>query len=348
MRKPKITIKEMAKQLNVSPSTISRALMNHPSIGKKTTSEVQKLAKKLGYYPNTVASNLRRNKTNIIGVIIPRIDRYFQSSAISGIEEVASKAGYFVNIFQSNNSYEREKENARMVLASQADGVIACLALETNNYDHLTIFKKNNIPLVFFDRVCNEIETHKVVIDDFSAAMKATEHLLSVGCRRIAHIAGNQRIAIFRDRLEGYRAALQKHQIEPDNTLVYFTEDLSMQEGENAAMKFISLANRPNGAFCSNDTSAIRLIQTVKRKGLTVPGDMAVVGFSNTPTSLIIDPALTTIDDHAFEMGQAAARLVIRQIEEPQHDISTETIVIRNDLIIRDSTRKKGMVPEIA
>ncbi len=235
-----------------------------------------------------------------------------------------------------------------MVLASQADGVIACLALETNNYDHLTIFKKNNIPLVFFDRVCNEIETHKVVIDDFSAAMKATEHLLSVGCRRIAHIAGNQRIAIFRDRLEGYRAALQKHQIEPDNTLVYFTEDLSMQEGENAAMKFISLANRPNGVFCSNDTSAISLIQTVKRKGLTVPGDMAVVGFSNTPTSLIIDPALTTIDDHAFEMGQAAARLVIRQIEEPQHDISTETIVIRNDLIIRDSTRKKGMVPEIA
>ncbi len=338
----------MAKQLNVSPSTISRALMNHPSIGKKTTSEVQKLAKKLGYYPNTVASNLRRNKTNIIGVIIPRIDRYFQSSAISGIEEVASKAGYFVNIFQSNNSYEREKENARMVLASQADGVIACLALETNNYDHLTIFKENNIPLVFFDRVCNEIESHKVVIDDFSAAMKATEHLLSVGCRRIAHIAGNQRIAIFRDRLNGYRAALQKHQIEPDDTLVYFTEDLTRQEGENAALKFLSLSNRPDGVFGSNDTSAISLIQTMKRNGLTVPGDVAVVGFSNTPTSLIIDPALTTIDDHAFEMGQAAARLLIRQIEEPQQDISTETIVIRNDLIIRDSTKKKGIIPEIA
>lgn len=348
MRKQKITIKEMAKQMNVSPSTISRALMSHPSIGKKTTSEVQKLAKMLGYYPNTVASNLRRSKTNMIGVIIPRIDRYFQSSAISGIEEVASKAGYFVNIFQSNNSYEREKENARMVLASQADGVIACLALETNNYDHLTIFKENNIPLVFFDRVCHEIETHKVVIDDFSAALKATEHLLSVGCRRVAHIAGNQRIAIFRDRLNGYRAALQRHHIEPDDTLIYFTEDLSLLEGEKAVLKFLSFPNPPDGVFCSNDTSAIGLIQTVKRNGLTVPGDIAVVGFSNTPSSLIIDPALTTIDDHAFEMGQAAARLLIRQIEEPQQHISTETIVIRNDLIIRDSTKKKMMGTKLA
>ena len=347
MRKPKITIKEIAKQLNVSPSTISRALMNHPSIGKKTTSEVQKLAKKLGYVRNTVASNLRRSKTNMIGVIIPRIDRYFQSSAISGIEEVASKAGYFVNIFQSNNSYEREKENARMVLSSQADGVIACLALETNNYDHLTIFKENSIPLVFFDRVCNDIESHKVVIDDFSAAMKATEHLWFVGCRRIAHIAGNQRIAIFRDRLSGYRAALEKHHILPDDNLVYFTEDLSSEEGENAALKFLTLSNRPDGVFCSNDTSAISLIQTVKRNGLTVPGDIAVVGFSNTPTSLIIDPALTTIDDHAFEMGQAAARLLIRQIEGPRQDLATETIMIRNDLIIRDSTQKKTVLPQV-
>ncbi len=340
MRKPKITIKEMANLLNVSPSTISRALMHHPGISKKTTNEVQKLAKKLGYYPNRVASNLRRSKTNMIGVIIPRIDRYFQSSAISGIEEVASKAGYFVNIFQSNNSYEREKENARMVLASQADGVIACLALETNNYDHLSVFMENNIPFVFFDRVCNEIETHKVVIDDYSAAMKATEHLFSVGCRCIAHIAGNQRIAIFRNRLNGYRAALKNHGIEPDDTLVYFTEDLSVEDGENAALKFMSLEHRPDGVFCSNDTSAISLIQTVKRKGLQVPGDVAVVGFSNTPTSLIIEPSLTTIDDHAFEMGQTAARLLIRQIEEPLHEIATETIVVRNDLIIRDSTKR--------
>lgn len=340
MRKSKITIKELAERLNVSPSTISRALQNHPSIGKKMTAEVHQLAKKLGYYPNTVAANLRRKKTNLIGVLIPRIDRYFQSSAIAGIEEVASKAGYYVIIFQSNNSYQREKENARMLLTSQADGIIACLALETNNYDHLAVFKENNIPLVFFDRVCNEIETHKVIIDDFSAAIKATEHLISIGCRRIAHIAGNQHMAIFRDRLRGYQEGLRKNDIPFEEELICFTEDLSIMEGTQATQRFLDMPVIPDGIFCSNDTSAISAIQTIKKAGLNVPDDIAVVGFSNTPTSLIIEPALTTIDDHAFEMGQAAARLVIRQIEESQQNIATETIIIRNDLIVRESTMK--------
>ncbi|WP_372934162.1 LacI family DNA-binding transcriptional regulator [Mariniphaga sediminis] len=338
MKKSKVTIKEIAEKLNVSPSTISRALQNHPSIGKKTTSEVQKLAKKMGYYPNSLAANLRRNKTNLIGVIIPRIDRHFQSLAISGIEEVASKAGYYVVIFQSNNSYEREKENARMLMASQADGVIACLAMETNNYDHLNAFKNSNVPLVFFDRVCYELETHKVVIDDFGAAVKATEHLISIGCKRIAHVAGNQHMAIFRDRLRGYQEALRKNGILPEDELIAYTEDLRREEGALAARRFLNMQARPDGIFCSNDTSAISVIQEVKRFGLKVPDDVAVIGFSNTPSSLIVEPALTTIDDHAFEMGQAAARMVIRQIEDPQQDIASETIVIRNDLVVRDST----------
>lgn len=331
----------MAERLNVSPSTISRALQNHPSIGKKMTAEVHKMAKKLGYYPNSVASNLRRNKTNLIGVIIPRIDRHFQSLAIAGIEEVASKAGYYVIIFQSNNSYQREKENARMLLASQADGIIACLAMETNHYEHLAVFKENNIPLVFFDRVCNEIETHKVIIDDFGAAFKATEHLIAVGCKRITHIAGNQHMTIFRDRLKGYQEALIKNNMVVGEELICYTEDLSVAEGEKATAKFLRMKDRPDGIFCANDTSAIAAIQTIKKTGLRVPKDIAVVGFSNTPSSLIIDPALTTIDDHAFEMGQAAARLVIRQIEDPQENIASETVVIRNDLIIRGSTIKK-------
>lgn len=331
----------MASRLNVSPSTISRALQNHPSIGKKMTAEVHQMAKTLGYYPNTIASNLRRNKTNLIGVIIPRVDRHFQSLAIAGIEEVASKAGYYVIIFQSNNSYQREKENARMLLTSQADGIIACLAMETNNYEHLAVFKENNIPLVFFDRVCYEIETHKVIIDDFGASLKATEHLISAGCKQIAHIAGNQHMAIFRDRLSGYKEALMRNNLAFEDELINYTDDLSVIEGAQAAEKFLKMKNRPDGIFCSNDTSAISAIQTIKKAGLKVPEDIAVVGFSNTPSSLIIEPALTTIDDHAFEMGQAAARLVIRQIEEPQENISSETIVIRNDLIVRGSTKRK-------
>lgn len=340
MKNTKITIKELAVILHVSPSTISRALQNHPSIGKKTTLLVQETAQKLGYFPNSLASNLRRKKTNLIGVIIPRIDRHFQSSAISGIEEVCSKSGYYVTIFQSNNSYEREKENARMLMSSQADGVIACLAMETNHYEHLAVFKQKNIPLVFFDRVCYDIDTHKVVINDFEAAMKSTRHLLEAGCRRIAHIAGNQKMAIFRDRLKGYREAIIQEGMSLDEDLVCVTDDLSAEEGRQAVAGFLRLKNPPDGIFCSNDTSAISAIQYIKSRGLKVPGDIAVAGFSNTPASLIIEPALTTIDDHAFEMGQAAARLLIRQIENPGENLAAETIVIPNDLIARESTRR--------
>lgn len=341
MRKSRITIKELAEILQVSPSTISRALQNHPSIGKKTTEKIQRLAKKMGYYPNSVASNLRRNKTNLIGVIIPRIDRHFHSSAISGIEEVAYRAGYFVTIFQSNNSYEREKENARLLLSSRADGVIACLARETDNYEHFEQFKANNTPLVFFDRVCYDIESHKVIINDFEAAQKATEHLISVGCKRIAHIAGNQDVSIFRDRLMGYREALKQHELEADEKLIYYTEDLNAEEGQRAAEKLLQMDNPPDGIFCSNDRSAISAIQSVKKAGLNVPNDIAVVGFSNTPMSLIIEPALTSVDDHAFEMGQAAARMVIRQIEEESPSVVSETVIIQNNLIIRESTARK-------
>ncbi len=326
--------------MNVSPSTISRALQNHPSIGKKTTDKIQQLAKKMEYYPNSVASNLRRNKTNLIGVIIPRIDRQFHSLAISGIEEIAYNAGYHVTIFQSNNKFEREKENARLLFSSRADGVIACLAQETDNYEHFEILKTNNIPLVFFDRVCNDIESHKVIINDFEAAKKATKHLISVGCKKIAHIAGNQRITIFRERLRGYCEALTQNNLNIDEDLIFYTEDLNEGEGRLATEKFLKKSLRPDGIFCSNDRSAISAIQTIKKSGLKVPDDIAVVGFSNTPASLIIEPALTSIDDHAFEMGQAAARLIIRQIEEENQNIVSETIIIQNDLVVRDSTNR--------
>ena len=342
MEKTRITIKGIAKLLNVSPSTISRALQNHPSIGKETTARVQREAKKLGYYPNSIASNLRRKKTKTIGVIIPRIDRAFQSSAISGIEEVASKSGYLVTILQSNNSYKREKENANMLMSNQVGGVIACQALEMNNNEHFTLFEKNNIPLVFFDRVCNENNFSRVIIDDVSASKKVIDHLVSVGCERIAHIAGNQKIDIFKKRLNGYKLGLKEHELEVDEKMICYTEDLNSEEGRICTNRLLKLSPRPDGIFCSNDRTAISAIQTIKKMGLNVPEDIAVVGFSNTPQSLIIEPSLTTIDDHAFEMGKVAANLLIRQIENPSQIISSEIVIIQNDLIVRDSTLRKG------
>lgn len=340
MEHKRVTIKKIAEQLQLAPSTVSRALQNHPSIGKETSSKVQRLASKLGYFPNSVASNLRRKKTNLIGVIVPRIDRHFHSKAISGIEEIANKSGYFVAIFQSNDSYKKEVESVNMLLSNRADGVIGCLALETSKYDHYQKFKANNMPLVFFDRVCYEIESSRVLIDDFDAAFKACEHLVSIGCKRIAHIAGNQNSQIFRSRLEGYLASLKKNNITIEEDLICYANKLTSEEGQEHTQKLLSLPQLPDGLFCANDLTAISAIQVAKQSNLSIPDDLAVIGFSNIPASTIIEPSLTTIDDHAFEMGQAAAQLLIRQIEDKDQNIISETITIRNELIIRKSTSK--------
>lgn len=337
----RITIKDLAARMNMSISTISRALHDHHSIGEKTTSEIKKLAKELGYFPNSVASNLRRNKTHTIGVIVPRIDIHFHSHAISGIEEVAYKSGYYVTIFQSRDLLEREIAITEILQTKMVEGVIACLGLETKDCTHFIKFNKLNVPLVFYDRVSKEFEASKVIIDDFEAAFKATEHLISIGCKKISHIAGCQTTEIFKARLEGYKAALTKHNIQIDEKLIEYTSDLSYEEGARCAKKFLSLNILPDGMFCANDYTAISAIQVFKKANLHIPRDIAVVGFSNYPISRFIEPTLTTIDDRAFEMGKAAAKLLIRQIEDQDHIISSETIVLKTDLIIRDSTNRE-------
>lgn len=338
MAHSKITIKELAEKMQLSISTISRALHDHPSIGKKTTGEVKKLAKKLGYFPNAIASNLRRNKSQTIGVIAPRIDIYFHSHVISGIEEVAYKTGYNVTIFQSHDSLEREIRITQILQSKMVDGVIACIGLETTDCAHFAKFNELNVPLVFYDRVSKNFDVSKVVIDDFEAAFKATEHLIELGRKQIFHIAGPQSTDIFKARQEGYKAALAKHNITFSHKMIRHTTELSYEEGASCAKKILASGTLPDGIFCSNDYTAIGAIQVFKKAGLTIPEDIAVVGFSNYPISKILDPTLTTIDDRAFEMGQAAAKLIIRQIEDHDNTIATETIVLKTNLVVRDST----------
>lgn len=339
----RVTIKDLAKRMDLSVSTISRALHNHPSIGKKTTAEVWKLAKQLSYFPNTVASNLRRRKTNMIGVIVPRIDIAFHSHVISGLEEVAYKMGYNVTIYQSRDSFEREVSITGLLQTQMVAGIIACLALETTDCSHFARFNSLKVPLVFYDRVSNELEASKVIIDDFEAASRVTQHLINIGCKRIAHIAGCQTTSIFSARLEGYRAALLKNGLTYDPNLVCCANDLSYEEGARCAKKLIKLSEIPDGIFCANDYTAIGAIQVIKKANLRIPDDIAIAGFSNYPVSTFIEPALTTIDDRAVEMGKTAARMLIRQIEDRDTNIASETIVIKTDLIIRDSTRRESI-----
>lgn len=338
MSSSRITIKDLAEKMGLSISTISRALQGHPSIGKKTTTQVKKLARELGYTPNSVAANLRTKKTHSLGIIVPRIDIHFHSHVISGIEEVAYKSGYNVTIFQSRDSLEREIAVTEILESKRVDGIIACLGLETTDSSHFARFNELNVPLVFYDRVSKEVESSKVIIDDFEAAFKATEYLISTGCKKIAHIAGAQTTDIFKSRLEGYKAALKKHRLKLDEKFIEYTTELSYEEGAICAQNLLSHGKLPDGVFCANDYTAISAIQVFKKANLDIPKDIAVVGFSNYPISKFIQPTLTTIDDRSFEMGQAAAKLLIRQIENKDQTIASETVVLKTNLVIRDST----------
>ncbi|MEA3446122.1 MAG: LacI family DNA-binding transcriptional regulator, partial [Bacteroidota bacterium] len=220
MRGSQVTIKDIARELKISPSTVSRALKNHPDISKKTKAAVNELAQKYGYRRNPIALSLLQSKSNIIGVVIPEIVHFFFSSIISGIEDVASRAGYNVMICQSNESYEREIETVQALSASRVDGLLISVSKNTYEFDHLKDLENVGIPVVFFDRVCQEIDTHKVVIDDFNGAFQAVEHLISIGRKRIAHLSGPQNLLIGKKRLEGYLHALKKHDLPIDENLI--------------------------------------------------------------------------------------------------------------------------------
>lgn len=344
MAENRITIKDLAEKMNLSVSSISRALNNHPSIGDETKKKVKKLAEELGYFPNSIASNFRQNRTYSIGIIAPRIDVYFHSLVISGIEEVMYKSGYNVMIYQSRDSSDREEAITNILQNNRVEGIIACLALETKDCSHFSKFKNLGIPVVFYDRIPNNNDFSKITINDFEAAFNATEHLISMGCKRISHIAGNQKTSIFSERLRGYKAALKKHHLKVDEDLIIYSSDLSYEEGVKSAKKLLSLTIQPDGIFCANDYTAISTMQVYLKANYKIPDDIAVVGFSNYPISRIIEPQLTTIDDRAFEMGKTAAKLLLRQIDEKNSLISSETIVLKSELIIRDSSNKKQLL----
>ncbi|MPQ47230.1 substrate-binding domain-containing protein [Marinifilum sp. N1E240] len=333
-----ITIHDIAKALNISGSTVSRALNNNTRISEKTKKAVRDKAKELGYQPNALASNLRTSCTNTIGVIIPRISRYFFSSAITGIEEFAREKGFNVIICQSNDLEARESDCVQTLFASRVDGVISSVALKTNNYEHYKTFTNRNIPLVFFDRVCDELETSKVVVDDFKGGFIAAEHLISKGCKRIAHISGPQHLNIYINRLQGYLKALRKHDITVDQNLI-LESPLTREDGLRCAKELLESSNPPDAIFAGNDTTALSIILYAKEKGIRIPEDLAIMGFSNEPFSEYLSPSLTTVEQSGFDVGIKATELLIDIITNKSGN-TQETIVLPVKLIERESTNK--------
>ncbi len=340
MKNRRITLKDLAKELNLSASTISRALDNHPAISEATKKIVQKKAQELGFIPNSIASSFRTKKTNSIGIVVPMIDVHFHSLIISGIVDFAYKKGYNVNIFQSKDSLKREKEIVNILQNRMVDGVIACLSIETKKCDHFMKFEKLGVPLVFYDRVPTDFDANKIIINDFESAFTATEHLIASGCKSLGHVAGNQKNDVFKARLEGFKAALIKHELPIREDYIMYTTNLDYDEGVICANKYLELPELPDGIFCANDYTAVSLIQVLKKTGIKTPQEIAIVGFSNYPISKVIDPSLTTIDDCAFQIGESSAKLIIRQIEDKDNFLNPETITIKTQLIVRESTNR--------
>ena len=349
MKFSQVTIKDIARELGISPSTVSRALKDHPDISSKTKEAVNALAEKLNYQPNIVALNLRQKKTFTLGVIIPELVHFFFSTVISGIEDVAYQAGYSVILAQSNESYEREKTDIRALFNSRVDGLLMSISRETRNFDHIESIIAKGVPVVFYDRSYNTTLCSNVIVDDYVGAKEAVNHLIDQGYRKIAFLEGSPGLVITNDRKRGYQDALREHNLEVKPAYVQECVTGSLEEGKRATKKLLSLPDPPDAIFAANDPMATGAMQSIKELGLRIPQDIGVVGFSNWSYGSLLEPSLTTVDQPGFEMGQEAARLLIRQIEladkDKDHDLpAPETKVLKTRLIVRDSSLKNKPV----
>jgi len=345
MKYNQVTIKDIARELGISPSTVSRALKDHPDISPETKKAVNELAEKLNYQPNIVALSLRQSKTNTIGVIIPEIVHFFFSTVISGIEDVAYSAGYNVIITQSNESFSREAINIKALFNSRVDGMLISLSRETKTFDHLEGILAKGVPMVFFDRVYDNGNSSMVIVDDLSGAKEATRHLIEQGCKRIAHLEGPPHLVISKQRLQGFMEAMNEGSMPVDQNLIIPCPLGTIEEGKMATEKLLDSPERPDGIFANSDPVAMGAMQAIKERGLKIPQDIAVIGFSNWFYSSMMDPPLSSVDQPGFEMGQEAAKLLIRHIEvksKSEIDAPAETKVLKTKLIVRTSSLKKG------
>ncbi|HNP17812.1 MAG TPA: LacI family DNA-binding transcriptional regulator [Fulvivirga sp.] len=343
MRSSQVTIKDIARELGISPSTVSRALKDHPDISAGTKKAVTELAEKLNYTPNSIALSLRQSKSNTIGVIIPEIIHFFFSTVISGIEDIAYDAGYSVIVSQSNESFEREVLNTKALYNNRVDGMLISLSRETVNYEHLQFIHDRGMPMVFFDRIAEGINCSKVIVDDFGGSFEATEHLIKQGYKRIAHLSGPTSLAISQNRLNGYKAALEKNNMVFDEKIVmrdHASEDEQM--AKRLTTKLLSSSNPPDALFAINDVAALGAMLAAKEKGLKIPGDFAIVGFSNWRFTELTEPPMTTVNQPGFELGQEAARLLIKEIESKEGEsVEVVTKTLTTKLVVRGTSVKR-------
>lgn len=340
MSKPKeVTIYDLARKLNVSIATVSRALKDDPVVSKKTKKKIFDLAEEMGYRYNHFARNLREQRTYTIGVIVPRLNSYFMSTVIAGIESVANNEGYTLIISQSSESAGKEVASAKTMFNNRVDGMLVSLAYDTEDISHFDQFIKKNIPLIFFDRVTDHPECTSVLIDNRKGAYEATSHLIAQGCRRIVHITATPKRNVYIDRLAGYKQALADHQIAFDEKHILIN-NLSQEAGVQAAASILQMNPLPDAVFAANDNCAVGCMLALKKAGIRIPYDIAFAGFNNDPVSTVIEPNLTTINYPGYKMGEMAAASLINHLNGTNSIDNTNTILLRSELIIRPSSVK--------
>lgn len=336
MNKP-ATIKDIARKLNVSVSTVSRAMRNAPDVNIETRKAVMALSEELKYQPNKLALSLKQKQTHTIGVIVPNLD-YVLATMVRGIDEVALEAGYTVMVCQSNESFGREIVNTRRLLDSLVDGFIISVSSETKVFDHFRKIQEKQMPMVIFDRVTPDLKAPSVMLDNMDGGYQATEHLIEQGYKRIAILAGPKNLGISNSRLEGYLSALKKYKIKPDPNLIIHC-DFNQHYAYLATQELLSMKKRPDAIFTISDRMAIGASLAIKEKGLKMPQDIGLVGFNNEPVVNLVTPGISSVDQPAFELGKMAAKLFIQTVHN-NDDMNIVEEILKPKLQIRESSQR--------
>jgi LacI family transcriptional regulator len=332
-----INIRELALELHLSVSTISKALNDSYEISEETKRRVLETAARLNYVPNPYASSLRGRKSKNIGVVIPEVADSFFSLAINGIESVAKEKGYHVLICLTHESFENERTILKEFQGGRVDGVLLSVSRETTQCNHISDLIANGLPLVFFDRACDNVETAKITTDDFESAYKATAHLIQQNCDQIAFLSISKSLSISNKRLEGYLQALNDYKIKVDpKYIVHCSNDA--EQNYLLIKKLLQQKNKPNGIVASVEKLTTPVYMACEALKLKVPKDVKIVCFSNLETATILNPSLTTITQPAFEMGKTAAALLFRALENRNFSLIKEDIMIPSALVVRGST----------
>ena len=332
-----VTIKDLARHLNISVATVSRAMRDMPEIKAETRDAVLKLAKEWDYQPNLLATNLVKSRTKTIGVIVPDLAYHFFASVIKGIEEEAIDRGYSLLLTQTSELYERELTNVQNLSRGQVEGFIVSISQETTDFEHLKRLQKKGIPLVFFDRDVDEIDVPKVMVDNVGAAYEATLHLIKNGSKRIAFLAGPSNVTVSNLRQSGYEKALLDSGLELDETLVVHG-NYNLQQAIELTDELFQIENPPDGLVVVSDRLALGAIAALRRKNIKIPEDVAIVSFNDEPICSIVTPTLTSVAQPTFEMGKMATTLLINQIENPDSLEKPEIKVFKTELKIRESS----------